>query len=282
MSYEHIILDISEGIATITLNRPDALNALSKQMNQDLTQAFAEIRPQLGDTVKAVIITGAGRAFCAGGDVKSMNEGGRTRGAVAGRQGLREAHNRMYDLMNLEAPVIALVDGPAAGAGANIALAADFVLATPRAMFMQAFGRIGLIPDWSGLYILPRLVGLQRAKDLVFTARKVKAEEALEMGLIYRIVPQEGAMAAAREFAGRFRNASTNAIGAAKVILNQSHNLDHRSLLEQEAQAQGILFTDDYHAQAVQRFADKQPALFDWDALEKAQTTSQATSQAAE
>ncbi len=266
MSYRHIIFDVTDEIATLTLNRPEARNALSPEMGEDMTRALAEIKARAGADIKALIITGAGGAFCAGGDVKTM--GSRGKNSIAARQGLRNSHQTIYDMANVELPVIALVDGAAAGAGANIALAADFILATPRAFFVQAFGRIGLVPDWGGFFTLPRIVGLQKAKELVFTARRLYAEEAKQLGLVYAIVGQESAMAEAREFAGRFRHASTEAIGIAKNILNQSFNLDHRTLLELEASAQSVARTSDYHREAVRRFAAKEPALFDWEAIE--------------
>ncbi len=265
MDFRHILFDVSEEIATITLNRPEARNALSPEMREDIDNAIGIVKQGLGDEIKALIITGAGGAFCAGGDVKAMRN--REKSSILSRQRLRNDHGRIYDLMHIELPVIALVDGPAAGAGANLALAADFVLATPRAMFMQAFGRIGLIPDWGGFFILPRLVGLQKAKELVYTARKVGAEEAKEMGLVLEIVPEEGALDYARSFAKRFTHASTTAIGIAKNVLNQSFNLDHRTVLELEADGQGIAMTSDYHTEAVRRFAAKEPVMFDWEKL---------------
>jgi 2-(1,2-epoxy-1,2-dihydrophenyl)acetyl-CoA isomerase len=265
---KHILFEVSDEIATVTLNRPEARNALSEAMRVELGEALGEVRARAGKDVKAMILTGAGGAFCAGGDVKSMGE--RDRSPASGRTRLRNSHEVMYELMNVEVPVISLVDGAAAGAGANIALAADFVLATPRGFFLQAFGRIGLVPDWGGFFILPRIVGLQKAKELVFTARRVYAEEAKTLGMVYEVVPAEGAMERAREFAGRFRGASTTAIGIAKNILNQSYNLDHRTLLELEAFGQGVCGTTEYHAEAVRRFREKEPPLFDWDAMDRA------------
>ena len=209
----HTLFDVADGIATLTLNRPEAKNALSNEMRVELERALDECRDRAGDDIKVLIITGAGGAFCAGGDVKGMGE--RSKDPIANRDRMRSSHDTMYKLAHLELPVIALVDGPAAGAGANIALSADFVLATPRGFFMQAFGRIGLVPDWGGFYVLPRMVGLQKAKELVFTARRVHAEEAKELGMVYDIVGQETAMNEAREFASRFCNASTSAIGIA-------------------------------------------------------------------
>ncbi len=263
-TYTHILFDVSDGIATITLNRPEARNALSPEMRIDLDHALEVVREHAAEDIRAVILTGAGGAFCAGGDVKSM--GSRLGSATGARNALRNSHSQMFELLNLEVPVVTLIDGAAAGAGANIALTGDFVLATSRSFLMQAFVRIGLLPDWGGMYILPRLVGLQKAKDLVFSGRRVYAEEAKQMGLIYDIVGQDTAMAEARAFAQRFLNAPTKAIGLAKNIMNQSFNLDHRTMLEMEAMAQAIARDTDFHKEAIRRFAEKEQPLYDWEA----------------
>ena len=267
MKFTQIIFDVTDKIATITLNRPEARNALAPQMRVELAEAMASIKEKAGEDVKAVILTGAGGAFCAGGDVKSM--GSRLNSASKARAALRDDHQKMFDLMNLELPVISLIDGAAAGAGANIALAADFVLATPRGFLMQAFVRIGLVPDWGGMYILPKLIGLQKAKELVFSGRRVYAEEAKEMGLIYDIVGANTAMKDARAFASRFIDAPTQAIGLAKNIMNQSYSHDYKTILEMEAMAQSIARGADFHKEAIKRFAEKKPALFDWESFEK-------------
>ena len=267
MKFTQIIFDVTDKIATITLNRPEARNALAPQMRVELAEAMAFIKEKAGEDVKAVILTGAGGAFCVGGDVKSM--GSRLNSASKARAALRDDHQKMFDLMNLELPVISLIDGAAAGAGANIALAADFVLATPRGFLMQAFVRIGLVPDWGGMYILPKLIGLQKAKELVFSGRRVYAEEAKEMGLIYDVVGADTAMKDARAFASRFIDAPTQAIGLAKNIMNQSYSHDYKTILEMEAMAQSIARGADFHKEAIKRFAEKKPALFDWESFEK-------------
>ena len=269
MEYKDILFEVSEEIATITLNRPEARNALSTAMRHDLVHAMREIKARTGDDIKAVILTGAGTAFCSGGDVKAMA----TRRATVpeGRSRMRDFHHTLFDLTNLELPVVSLVDGAAAGAGANIALTADFVLATPRGFLMQAFARIGLIPDWGGFYILPRLVGLQKARELIYTGRKVYAKEAKEIGLIYDVVGQGTAMAEARTFAKRLAKAPTIAFGVAKNILNQSFNQDARTLSEMEAMGQSICRETDFHREAVRRFAAKEPALYDWDGMAAAE-----------
>lgn len=266
MTFTHITLDISDQIATLTLNRPEARNALSDPMRRDLDDALKLLRSRAGDDIKALILTGAGGAFCAGGDVKSMHERGGTRTAFAAREGLRESHNRMMDLLNLEVPVIVAVDGPAAGAGFNLALVGDFILASSRAFFVQSFVRIGLVPDWNGLFLLPRLVGLQKAKEIMFTGRKIDPEEARDLGIVYSIHEPDALLAAARELARRLCLAPTRAIGLTKNILNQSFHLDPRAVLELEAYAQATARTDDYHAAAVKRFVNKEPTLFDWNA----------------
>jgi len=264
-----IKFDLSEEIATVTLNRPEARNALSPEMRQDFDTVLAVLKEKAGTEVKAVILTGAGGAFSAGGDVKGMRT--REETPVEMRARMRSAQARLHDIINLELPVIVVVDGPAAGAGCNLALAGDFILATPKSFFLQAFGRIGLVPDWAGLFLLPRIVGLQRAKELVFSARRLPAEEAKAIGIVYAIHPAETIMAEARKLAGRFRNASTTAIGLSKNALNQSFNMDLRGVLELEAYGQAIARNTDYHRQAVARFGDKQPALFDWEAMDRAQ-----------
>jgi len=266
MTYRHISFEIEDRIATITLNRPETRNALSLEMREDLSNALEVIKEGAGEEVKAVILTGAGGAFCSGGDVKRMGAARKMNG-VENRSVMRSGHNRIYDILHLEVPVISLVDGPAAGAGCNLALLADFVLATPRAYFMQAFARIGLVPDWAGFYILPRLVGPQRAKELIYSGRRVYAAEAKELGMILDIVGQDTAMAEVREFAGRFCHASTAAIGVAKNILNQSHNQDFRTLMELEAMGQSLVRDTDFHREAVQRFKDKATPLYDWESL---------------
>jgi len=128
------------------------------------------------------------------------------------------------------------------------------------------------VPDWSGFYLLPRIVGLQRAKELIFSARKLSAAEAREYGIVFQLHEEAELMGAARALAARFAKASTTAIGLSKTILNQSFNLDHRAMLEMEAFAQAVAYGSDYHSAAVDRFVAKQPALFDWEAMDRAQT----------
>ena len=242
--------------------RPEARNALSMEMRPALAAAIAQMRDDA--QVHTVILTGAGGAFCSGGDISAMQDPSRT--GLTFRNGMRELHQWFPELVNLEKPVIAAVDGPAFGAGLSLALAADFVLATGRAKFCAVFGRIGLVPDLGALHLLPRIVGHQKAKELVFTARTVDAAEAKQLGMVYDIVDDATALTeAALALARRFGQASTAAIGMAKTIMNQSFESDARTIAELESYAQAMCRGSAYHQDAVQRFKAKEPLRFDWD-----------------
>lgn len=242
----------------IRLNRPERRNAFDLEVRQGLAEAVYEARDD--DSIRAVVITGAEGIFCAGGDLKSLSEGKRP--IFRDRERIRRLHIWFRELVNLEKPVIAAVDGPAFGAGFNLALACDFILGTPRTRFCAVFGRIGLVPDLGGFFLLPRIVGLQRAKDIVFSAREVGAEEAQRLGILYDIVPPEQLMVQALAMAERYHHASTDALGMAKNVLNRAFNLDQDTLAELEANAQAVAIHSDYHDQAVANFLNKRPLAF--------------------
>ncbi len=265
--FERMTFDVADGVAMVTLNRPEARNALDDAMRRDLDRAIAAIEEGAGRTIHAAVLTGAGGAFCAGGDINALKEySGRP--AADMRQRLRDSHPRMTRWINLEVPTIAAVDGAAAGAGFSLALACDFIFASPRARFVLSFGRLGLVPDWGALYLLPRIVGLQKAKELAFSARVVEPPEARALGIVHEIADEGDVVARATAFANRFRDASTLAIGLTKNMLNQSFERDLQSLLELEASAQAIANNSAYHQSAATRFLDKQPTLFDWERQE--------------
>lgn len=257
-----VLTAVDNGIGTITLNRPEARNALSIDMRDGLATAVAQMRDDTN--VHTVILTGAGGAFCSGGDIKGMLDPGRV--GLKFRGNMRELHRWFPELLNMEKPVIAAVDGPAFGAGLSLALAADFIIATQRASFCAVFGRIGLVPDLGALHMLPRIVGMQKAKELVFTARAIDADEARQLGMVYEIVDDGSALQqASKALAQRFGEASTQAIGIAKNIMNQAFETDARTMAELESYAQALCRSSDYHQDAVQRFKNKQPLRFDWD-----------------
>lgn len=265
--YTDATLDIDDsGIALFTMNRPDVLNALTDGMKTDFVRMLDTV--QGNDDVKALIIAGNGRAFCAGGNVKSMGNPERA-GPVNGRSRLLKMHEWLERLYNLDCPVIAAVDGIAYGGGFALALQADFVLASERAKFCSVFGRIGLVPDMAVLYTLPRAVGMQKAKELMYTARSITAAEADAMGLLYAIHGSENLLPASRVLAGRLAQGSKAVIGITKRIANRSFQSDYTTMAELEADAQSIVFTTDFHKEAVRRFQSKETPLYNWDAMGK-------------
>jgi len=266
MSYKAIQYHEKGTTGVITLNRPEQRNALDIDMREEIGIAVRHIRDE--KKLSALIITGAGGAFCAGGDLKALTE--KKRPVTGNRERIRRMHIWFHELVNLEMPVIAAVDGPAFGAGFNMALAADFILCTPRSKFCSVFGRIGLVPDLGGFFLLPRIVGLQRAKEIVFSSRTINAEEAMALGIAYAIHDPDTLLGAAHALADRFALASTEAIGMAKTILNQSFHSDQHAMAEMESYAQAVAMDSAYHLDAVQRFLDKKPLQFDWDRLSKA------------
>ena len=253
-----LLVEIVDGIATLTLNRPQQKNAINNPMRHALRDAVYAIRADR--SVRAVILRGSGEDFCAGGDIRGMN----VDDAQAGRERIDDLHGWVGQLLDLDRPVIAAVDGVAYGAGFSLALLADFVVASSRARFCMPFMKVGLVPDCGAFYTLPRVVGLARAKDLVFSARELGAEEALRVGAVFEVVQQDQLYSRACELAAALAGSSAVAFGLAKRALNQSHASDVRAMLEMEALAQGIAFTTGYHKEAVRRFKEKQTPLFQW------------------
>ncbi len=262
--YTEIVLETHDGVATITFNRPDARNPLGGAMRVEFADAVARLDGMAGDTVHAVVLTGAGPAFCAGGDIKVLREMNE-KGPDAMRARMKGSHETLTRWLDLPVPTIAAVNGAAAGAGFSLAIACDFVIAARRAKFAMSFGKIGLVPDWGAMYVLPRLVGLQRAKELIFTARTLDAEEAQRLGLVLDIVEDAALLDHAQAFAARFRDASPDAIARAKRILSDTFETPRDAALDAEADAQAETNASAYHRAALDRFLSKEPLLFDWD-----------------
>jgi len=254
--YKAIEVNNADGVFTITLNRPDALNALDLVMREELADTLYAIRDD--PDIKVVMLTGAGRAFCAGGDIKSM--GGYT--VVTGRARIKRAHRWLLELVNLEKPTIAAVNGVTAGIGCNLALACDIVYASDQARFSQAFVKIGLVPDGGGMYFLPRAVGLQRAKELVFTGDFIEAREAERIGLVARVVPHGELMPRVLDLARRITQNAPIAVSLAKSVLNKSLNVDLPTLLEMEALAAGSCIATEDHEEGRRAFIEKRRARF--------------------
>jgi len=261
--FKTIHFTVVNHVATLTLDNPSKRNALDPAMRVEVAQVVARLR---GDrSIRALILTGAGGHFCSGGDLRNIatvgldNEGWRNR--------LQDLHQWLQDLLTLHCPVIAAVDGAAAGAGFSLALVADFILATPRARFCMSFLKVGLVPDVGAFYTLPRIVGVQRAKELMLSARDVEGPEALQLGLVMELHAPEDLMARAQALAASFVNASPTAVSLVKRAM-AGWGADLPALLELEANAQALAVGTTEHRTAIKRFLDKVPALFQWPARE--------------
>lgn len=250
----------ADRVANITLNRPKQRNAINAQMTEELASAVVDARDN--DDVGALAISGAGEAFCAGGDIKAMLA---ARDMPTRRQNRMRFHHRWLEqLINFDKPVIASVDGVAFGAGFGLALAADMIIASRRASFCMAFMKIGLIPDFAALYTLPRVVGLQRAKEIIYSARTIDADEAVELGIALEAVEGEALLGRTHEIASRLAQASPTAFMLAKRALNVSQLNDLKSMLNMEFAGQSVAFETTEHREAVDGFLSKQPPKYQW------------------
>ena len=235
MTYETITLDVSDDIATITLNRPDRLNAASLQMADDINLALHSL-----NGARALVITGAGRAFCSGADLQARG-GGSISGGDASYVALTRHYNpTMMTLAKLNIPVITAVNGPAAGVGCSIGLCGDFVLAGKSGYFLQAFVNIGLVPDGGASWMLPRMVGKARATEMMMLGEKIWGEKAAEWGLIYKCVEDEALQAEARALAARLAAGPTLAYGVMRRNILSALENDYAAALNAEAEGQRI------------------------------------------
>jgi len=250
-------LDAEAGIGTITLNRPDALNALTVRMKQELLAAFRRVERE--KAVRAVILTGAGRAFCAGQDLRERLE---PEAAPLGVE-VRERYNPIVRAMrNLPKPIVGAINGVAAGAGASLAMACDLRIASETASFALAFGRVGLVPDSGATWFLPRLVGSARAAELALLNDPVAAADALRIGLVGRVVPAVDLAAEARAIAVRLAAGAPRAIALTKRALNAAWAHDLDAALDYEAHLQDIAGRTSDHAEGMAAFMDKRPPRF--------------------
>ena len=246
------------GIAVATLNRPEVLNAVDNEMRGEL----AEVVDRAGhdDSIRALILTGAGRGFCSGGDIKAMEQRMNAPiGAVADRgwRRQRQLHHIVMRLNALEKITIAAVNGPAAGLGADLALCCDFIMASHEASFVMSFILRGLVPDGGGMYFLPRRVGLTKAKELIFTGRRLDSAEMLELGVADRLAAPADLLPDAIRWAAELSQHSPTALGLAKSILNSAFEHTLEDTLSAGAQAQAMAYTTDAHRASVQAFLDR-------------------------
>ena len=257
MGYQTLIVETEGAVATLTLNRPQARNALDLTMRRELVGALDDIEND--PSARVVILTGAGGHFCAGGDVKSMQPGA---ASADGRARVQALNKLVMRLVEFPRPVIAMVDGFAVGAGCNLALCCDFIVASDRAKFGEVFAKIGLVPDGGGSWLLPRLVGLARAKELIFTADIFDAAEAERIGLVNRVVPAAELVSVTRALAQRIAQGPTKVQAMAKHMLNRAASTDLESALDVEAFSQAIAITGPDHREGLAAFFEKRPPKF--------------------
>lgn len=258
---ETVLLERAGGVAVVSLNRPHVKNALDAAMTDELAALFRAVRDDA--QVRAVVLTGAGGDFCAGGDVKDMLNAG-PRNSEQRRAGMTRYRDLATAMMALDKPVVAAVDGIAYGAGVSLALLSDIVLVSSRVRMALVFHRIGLVPDVGAWYTLPRVVGLQRAKELVYSAREFGAEEARQMNLALEVLAPEALLPRALEIARSFEGASAMTLSLSKQALQASLQSDLQSMLDLEASAQALASASDYTLESVRRFAAREPAQFRW------------------
>lgn len=256
MPYENILYEKQNGVATITLNRPQALNAFTPQMNAELSAALKDADED--PAIRCFLITGSGRAFCAGQDLKARTP--EQRGSLG--ESLRRRYNPMIlRLRRAEKIAIAAVNGVAAGAGCNLALACDLRIASEEARFIQAFVRVGLAPDSGGSFFLPRLVGLSKAMELFLLGEPLDAKEALRIGLVASVASPHELAEKARELAERIA-CGPRSVGLIKRAVNRSLLAELEAQLEYEAQLQEIAGRSADYDEGVRAFLEKRPAVF--------------------
>ncbi len=252
-----ILFSKENGVGFITLNRPDKYNSYNREMALALQARLDEC--ETDDEIRCIYITGAGKGFCSGQDLsEAMNPT-----PEEFERMVREHYNAtILRLRKIEKPIIAAVNGVAAGAGANLALACDIVLASESASFIQAFSKIGLIPDSGGTYFLPRLVGMQRAAALMMTADKVTATEAASMGMIYKCFPDDIFEAESKKMALYLAQMPTKGIGLTKRLLNETYNHSLEEQLDREKEVQALAGSSYDFREGVQAFLEKRKPVF--------------------
>ena len=255
-------VEIDGAVAIVAFNRPQRRNALDLENRVLFADAVDAL---LADpAIRVLVLTGRGGHFCSGGDIGSMRTGDGGIGAEAGRQRMRDTLRNVDRLLTCDKPVVAAVEGVCYGGGFGVALTADMIVAGESARFCMSFARVGLMPDSGSLYTLPRVVGLQRAKELMLSGREIDAATAQGYGIVMEVVAAGTALERSLRIARAMAQASPVASAMTKTALNSSLSSDLRSMLELEATSQGVAFSSDWHRAAVRRFLEKQPPVFEW------------------
>lgn len=261
MAYECLLYDVQDRIAMLTLNRPERLNALGGSLREDLYDAI--MRSANDPNVGVLVITGAGRGFCSGGDVKSMNEREQSGEAPLPNERFAPLRDRIILAMrDCQKPVIAAVNGAAAGAGMNLALACDMRIASTAARFSQAFVKRGLHPDWGGTYFLPRMVGIAKACELIFTGEAIDAAEALKLGIVNAVVAPDELLQETCKLARKIAAGPPVAIQLSKRAIHHNQDVDLRAALEFETFAQSICRDTEDAKEGIRAFVEKRTPVF--------------------
>lgn len=263
MTYTDLLFTINNHTATITLNRPEAYNAISDAMRDGLRDAVERISDP-GNDVRVVVITGAGKAFCSGGDIKLMKE--RMDADISFRERLesyrKDVAGMVKCLKSIRQPVIAKINGAVYGAGCSIAMLCDIRITSDHVKFGMPFGKRGLIPDWGATYFLPRLVGRSNAIDLAVTGRSFDAAEALRIGFVNQVVPGEALDEYVTDICRQILENGPFSVMAAKEAIDQALESELDTALEREAQIQSSCFRSDDHREGVESFLEKRPPEF--------------------
>jgi 2-(1,2-epoxy-1,2-dihydrophenyl)acetyl-CoA isomerase len=258
--FKSILHNIENDVAWITMNRPEQRNAVNAEMREELISVFSDARSN--PSIRALVLTGSGKGFCTGADLSGPRGQGPS-GPGATREVMKGSSQRLIRaLWELEKPVVAAVNGVAAGLGAHLAFASDFVVAAAEARFIEVFVRRGIAVDAGGAFLLPRLVGLQKAKELVFFGDDLSADEALRIGLASKVVPADQLETTARDWAERLAKGPTFAIGMSKRLLNRSLESSLETALEEEAMAQALVSQSEDTREGMLSFMERRPPQF--------------------
>lgn len=251
-----IELEKRGAVAVMTFNRPEKLNAMTSEMRQQMEQRLIEVRDAPG--IRALVMTGAGKAFCTGGDIRTFASST----PAAMRDRIKQQHRVTLSLYHLEKPVIVAVNGAAFGSGFNLALLGDIILASDTAKFCQSYSKVAIVPDGGGLYLLSRIVGAQKAKELVLLAEVLNAKQAKELGIVREVYPAEQLMAEAMKLAESLAAGPTRAFGLDKSLLNRGWAMDLESFLELEAVSEAHVMQTADHKEGVAAFKENRKPVF--------------------
>ena len=260
MADEQVLLSRKDSVATITLNRPECLNALDRCLRAGLAEKLEMVSRD--PAVRAVVITGAGRGFCSGGDIRQLAEMKKNHHSVAFRDFLEAGHRLVRKIRSLSVPVVASVNGPAMGGGMNLAIACDLRIASDQAVFSQAFVNIGMHPDWGGTFFLPRMLGTGRALEMFFLGDSIHAQHALDLGLVNYVVPHEKLESETKKLTEKLVAGPGLAIGLIKQALYERLETQLDSMMEHEVAAQMKCFESEDCEEGLRAFLEKRKPVF--------------------